>query len=132
MHHRVLRGRVPTGAFLGLVLAGGAAAVIGGRQDILGFSALGFTVLEAADTEAAREALRRATAGTGSGGVSDGGYAVIFITEAYAAELADDISKFDDAPTPAILPIPSASSDVGFGMKALHDRVKRAVGSDIL
>ena len=39
-------------------------AVIGGRQDILGFSALGFTVLEAADTEAAREALRRATAGT--------------------------------------------------------------------
>ena len=105
-------------------------AVIGGRQDILGFSALGFTVLEAADTEAAREALRRATAGTGSGGVSDGGYAVIFITEAYAAELADDISKFDDAPTPAILPIPSASS--GFGMKALHDRVKRAVGSDIL
>lgn len=107
-------------------------AVIGGRQDILGFSALGFTVLEAADTEAAREALRRATAGTGSGGVSEGGYAVIFITEAYAAELADDIAKFDDAPTPAILPIPSASSDVGFGMKALHDRVKRAVGSDIL
>lgn len=32
VHHRVLRGRVPTGAFLGLVLAGGAAAVIGGRQ----------------------------------------------------------------------------------------------------
>ena len=32
VHHRVLGGRVPTGAFLGLVLAGGAAAVIGGRQ----------------------------------------------------------------------------------------------------
>ena len=50
----------------------------------------------------------------------------------YAAALAEDIADFDDVPTPAILPIPSAGSDGGFGMKALHDRVKRAVGSDIL
>ena len=93
-------------------------AVIGERQDILGFTALGFTVLEAADTDA--------------DGVADGGYAVIFITEGYAAALADEISKFDNTPTPAILPIPSATADGGFGMQALHERVKRAVGSDIL
>ncbi len=107
-------------------------AVIGGRQDILGFSALGFTVLEAADTDAARAALRYATDGADAEGVPDGGYAVIFITEGYAAELADEISKFDDVPTPTILPIPSATADGGFGMQALHERVKRAVGSDIL
>lgn len=107
-------------------------AVIGGRQDILGFSALGFTVLEAANADAARAALRFATKETDAGGVPDGGYAVIFITENYAAALADEIAKFDDIPTPAILPIPSASADGGFGMRALHERVKRAVGSDIL
>lgn len=107
-------------------------AVIGARQDILGFSALGFTVLEAQDSDAARSALRLATAGVGAEGAQDGGYAVIFITEIYAAALAEDIADFDDVPTPAILPIPSAGSDGGFGMKALHDRVKRAVGSDIL
>ena len=107
-------------------------AVIGGRQDILGFSALGFTILEAQDAEAARLALRRATTGVNSDGAPDVGYAVIFITEEYAAALAEDIAGFDDVPTRAILPIPSAGSDGGFGMKALHDRVKRAVGSDIL
>ena len=57
---------------------------------------------------------------------------MIFITEGYAAALADEISKFDNTPTPAILPIPSATADGGFGMQALHERVKRAVGSDIL
>ena len=107
-------------------------AVIGERQDILGFTALGFTVLEAADTDAARDALRLATAGADADGVADGGYAVIFITEGYAAALADEISKFDKTPTPASLPIPSATADGGFGMQALHERVKRAVGSDIL
>ncbi len=107
-------------------------AVIGGRQDILGFSALGFTLLEAQDADAARAALSRATAGAGTDGVPEGGFAVIFITEELASAIADDIAKFDDIPTPAILPIPSASSDNGFGVKALHDRVRRAVGSDIL
>ncbi len=117
-------------------------AVIGQRQDILGFSALGFTLLEAADSTEALSALQSATrgaagaagaGGSGStGGVPDGGYAVIFITEAYASDLAEEISRFDDLPTPAILPIPSATKDGGFGMRALHDRVKRAVGSDIL
>ena len=63
-------------------------AVIGERQDILGFTALGFTVLEAADTDAARDALRLATSGADADGVADGGYAVIFITESYAAALA--------------------------------------------
>ncbi len=110
-------------------------AVIGQRQDILGFSALGFTLLEAADSAEALSALQSATRGAGSAGavgVADGGYAVIFITEAYASDLAEEISRFDDLPTPAILPIPSAAKDGGFGMRALHDRVKRAVGSDIL
>ena len=106
-------------------------AVIGGRQDILGFSALGFTILEAQDAEAARLALRRATAGVNSDGAPDSN-AAVDVPQEYAAALAEDIAGFDDVPTPAILPIPSAGSDGGFGMKALHDRVKRAVGSDIL
>lgn len=106
-------------------------AVIGQRQDILGFSALGFTLFEANTTDEALAALKSATKGAAAGS-TDGGYAVIFITEAYASDLAEEISRFDDLPTPAILPIPSATKDGGFGIRALHDRVKRAVGSDIL
>ncbi len=108
-------------------------AVIGQRQDILGFSALGFKLLEAGNVDEARDALKKATKGVGTGtGSTDGGYAVIFITEAYASDLAEEISHFDDLPTPAILPIPSAAKDGGFGIRALHERVKRAVGSDVL
>lgn len=99
-------------------------AVIGKRADVLGFMALGFEVAEAADAAAAREALHRMA--------KTGAYAVIFITENYCPPLEEDMAKYADDVIPAILPIPSAGTDNGYGMKAITEAVERAVGADVL
>lgn len=99
-------------------------AAVGRNADVLGFMALGFRVVDAPDTETARAAIHRLA--------KSGEYAAIFITEDYAAELKDDILKYADHPLPAIVPIPSAGADTGYGMNAIKDAVERAVGADVL
>ena len=61
------------------------AAIIGDRGSALGFMALGFSVLEAEDAAAAKDLLHRAA--------KSGEYAVLFLTENYAEELAEDIAR---------------------------------------
>lgn len=100
------------------------AGVIGDRASALGFMALGFSVLEAADAAAAREQLHRAA--------KSGEYAVLFLTENYAKELAQDIARYKDAPLPAITVIPGADGGAGYGMAQLKSAVERAIGADIL
>lgn len=99
-------------------------AVIGKSSDVLGFMALGFSVSSVTDTASARTALHKLA--------RSGEYAVIFITEDLAAELAEEIAKYADARLPAIVAIPSAGSDTGYGMKAITEAVERAVGADVL
>ena len=55
------------------------AAVIGDRDSIYGFAALGLEVFPVTDSEMGSKTLRR---------LAEGEYAVIYITEALAAELA--------------------------------------------
>lgn len=100
-------------------------AVVGDRDSVLGFMALGYHVCIVPDAESAGEEILRLAA--------DGSYAVIFITEGYAVSLGDIIGKFKNSPLPAIVTIPSADgSGKGFGMDNLKRSVERAVGADIL
>lgn len=99
--------------------------IIGDRESVLGFMALGYTVHEATDAESARKALRELT--------EDQTFGIVFITEALAPELAEDIDRYKDSPLPAIVTIPTAGgAGEGYGMNALHRAVERAVGADIL
>lgn len=99
--------------------------IIGDRESVLGFMALGYTVCELDDAESAKNALRRLA--------SDEGFGIIFITEALAPELAEEIDRYKDSPLPAIITIPAAGgAGSGYGMNALHRAVERAVGADIL
>jgi len=99
-------------------------AVIGKKSEVLGFMALGFDVEPATDASEASTLLKKL--------VKTKKYAVIFITENFAAELSSDIAKYKDMVIPAILPVPTPSADNGYGMNAITDSVIRAVGSDIL
>lgn len=99
-------------------------AAVGRNADVLGFLALGFRVVDVQDTAGAADALRQLA--------RSGEYAAIFITEDFAEELADEIARYADSPLPAIVPIPSAGADTGYGMKAITDAVERAVGADVL
>ena len=98
--------------------------MIGDRDSVLGFMALGFAVHEAHDAETAAATLHRLA--------RDPDNAVIFITEQYAAALEEEIARYKDAPLPAVVSIPGAAGSSGYGMRAIKSAVERAVGADIL
>lgn len=98
--------------------------IIGDRDSVLGFMALGFAVHEVSNSEEATEKLHAL--------VKSGEYAVIFITEGLAVNIEEDIAKYKDAPLPAITVIPGSSGSTGYGMANIKSAVERAVGADIL
>lgn len=100
-------------------------AVIGGRDTVMGFRALGLETYPAADAAEAGHILRRLTR-------ENDDYAIIYIEENLAAELAHEIDKFKDRPTPAIILIPGREGSMGLGQSALKAAVERAVGTNIL
>ena len=64
--------------------------------------------------------------------LASGEYAVIYITEALAAELAQEISKYREQVLPAIIQIPGISGNTGAGVAGVKKSVEQAVGSDII
>lgn len=98
--------------------------IIGERDSVMGFMAIGFAVHEAPDAATAGQILHRLA--------KDEDYAIIFVVENYAKELAEDIARYKDMPLPAIISIPGRAGSDGSGMAAIKNAVERAVGADIL
>lgn len=98
--------------------------IIGERDSVLGFMALGFSVHEAENSQRAGEILHEIARSEE--------YAIIFIVENYAKQLEDEISKYKDLPLPAIISIPGKQGNSGYGMENIRNSVIRAVGADIL
>ena len=98
--------------------------IIGDRDSVLGFMAVGFSVHEAENAQIAEDLLHKLVKG--------GEYAVIFIIEDYAIPLENEIAKYKDMPLPAITVIPSKSGGSGYGLASIKSAVERAVGADIL
>ena len=101
-------------------------AVIGGRETVLGFKALGLDVLPVEDGAEAKPLLRRLAQDTVNT------YAIIYVEENLAEELDSEIEKYKDKARPAIILIPGKDGPLGLGQNALRAAVERAVGSDIL
>lgn len=97
--------------------------MIGERDSVMGFMALGFSVHEAANAEAAGKLLHALA--------KDPSYAVIFIVENYAEELEEEIALYKDSPMPAIISIPGRSGSTGYGTESIRSAVERAVGVDL-
>ncbi|NLB28607.1 MAG: V-type ATP synthase subunit F [Clostridiales bacterium] len=100
-------------------------AVMGGADTVLGFKALGLDTYPVSDDEEARRVFSRLTA-------REARCAIIYIEERLSQVLASEIEKYNDKPVPAIILIPGRDGSMGLGLKALHDAVIRAVGTDIL
>ena len=98
--------------------------IIGERDSVMGFMAIGFSVHEAPDPETAAKILHRLA--------KDETYAIIFMVENYAKVLTEDIARYKDALTPAIILIPGKEGSLGIGMANVTTAVERAVGADIL
>jgi V/A-type H+-transporting ATPase subunit F len=97
--------------------------VIGDKESVIGFRAVGFSVFEAADAEEAEVILNKA---------AKENYAVIYITENLAEKMQSVISEYRSSPLPAIILIPGKSGSGGFGLNQIKKSVERAVGADIL
>ena len=98
-------------------------AVIGDRDSVSVFSAVGFDVFIATSAEKASKTLRT---------LFEENYAVIYITEKLASQLKKEIDLLKDKTTPAIILIPGVDGNTGEGMKNLSSSVERAVGKNIL
>ena len=98
--------------------------IIGERDSVLGFMALGFSVHEAAEPETAAKLLEKL--------VRSGEYAILFLTESLAAAMEEELSRYKDLPLPAVVSIPGQEGSTGYGMNNIRSAVERAVGADIL
>lgn len=99
------------------------AAVIGDSASVSGFAALGLSVFRETEPEKITKLISRLAAND---------FAVIYITEPAAALVSDTINKYRSSKLPSIVLIPAIEGNTGEGMRALHDAVEKAVGSDIL
>lgn len=98
-------------------------AVLGDRDSVLGFRALGLDVFPVEEPEQARGILHR---------LAKEEYAIIYLTEQLVSHLQADIARYRDALTPAIILIPGKEGSLGIGMRNVTQTVERAVGADIL
>lgn len=98
--------------------------IIGNRDAVLGFMAVGISAFEADSPESATRQLNRM--------VQSGEYAAIFITESFASQMEEAIGAYRSRPIPAIVSVPDQNGSSGYGMNSLRQTVVRAVGVDIL
>lgn len=98
-------------------------AVVGDRESVLGFRALGLEVFTPASAEEARNVVDRL-------GRED--CAVIFLTERLAAQIEETVERYSASITPAVILIPDRGGSLGIGMEAISKRVEKAVGRNIL
>lgn len=98
-------------------------AVLGDKDSVLGFKALGLDVFPVESMEEARRTLHA---------LAKRDYAVIYLTEQAAAQMKADVDRYKDAVIPAIILIPGTEGSLGIGMANVKSAVERAVGADIL
>lgn len=98
-------------------------AVMGDYDSIYGFAALGLETYPVDSQEQGHKLLRQ---------LAERDYAVIYMTEALAQQLAAEVSRYRTAMTPAIILIPGVAGNTEQGIRSVKQSVEKAVGSDIL
>lgn len=98
-------------------------AVVGDKDSVLGFKALGLEVHPVEQAEEAKKVIYT---------LAKENCAILYLTEQLAAQMPDVLARYQDALTPAIILIPGKEGSLGIGMANVKTAVERAVGADIL
>lgn len=98
-------------------------AVLGDRDSVIGFKAVGLDVFPCEPDEGLAKQFNA---------LVREGYSIIYIVERYALLLEEEIKKYKDLASPAVILIPGKDGSLGLGLDALQSSVERAVGADIL
>ena len=97
--------------------------VIGDKQSVQGFKAVGLDVFACSTADEAKHTLRK---------IANDEYAIIYVTESICNEIMDLINEYNSMRLPAIIPIPGMDGKLGIGVSNIKKAVEKAVGADIL
>lgn len=97
--------------------------VVGDKDSVLAFKALGIDVFQVALDDEARRIIDK---------LAMNDYAVIFVTEQVAQGIQETIERYTKKMLPAIILIPSNQGTLNIGMQRINDNVEKAVGINIL
>lgn len=98
-------------------------AVVGEKDSIYGFAALGLETFFVEDPQEAKTVVKR---------LINDDVAIIYLTESIIVDIYIDLLKITKDKLISIIPIPSTFSDTKIGMDNLRNVVVKAVGTDIL
>ena len=97
--------------------------VVGDKDSVLAFKALGVDVFTVTDGDDARKTVDT---------IARNRYGIIFITEQIASLIPDTIARYDKEIIPAVILIPSNQGTLNIGMDRINKNVEKAVGTNIL
>ena len=97
--------------------------VVGDKDSILPFKAIGIDVFIASESNEARKIIDT---------LAKDDYAVIFVTEEVSKDICETIERYNREVLPAIILIPSNKGSLNIGMQRISDNVEKAVGVNIL
>ena len=97
--------------------------VIGDKDSILPFKALGIDVFPVVGDEETRKTLDT---------LAMKKYGVVFITEQSAVLIPESIERYNKEIVPAVILIPSNQGSLSIGLDRINENVEKAVGSNIL
>lgn len=98
-------------------------AVIGDKDSVLSFRALGVHVFTAIEGNEARRIIDK---------LAKEEYGIIFVTEQLAQEIPETIQRYNNEVIPAVILIPSNRGSLNIGLDNINKNVEKAVGSNIL
>ena len=98
-------------------------AVVGDKDSILGFKALGVATYPVTSTEEAQRAINT---------IVRDEVAIMFITEAVSEELETQLEELNRRQLPAVVLIPNNQGSLGLGMRQIKRNAEKAIGADIL
>ena len=97
--------------------------VVGDKDSVLAFKALGVDVAPVVGADEARRAVDK---------MAMNDYAVKFVTEHVAVTIEETIERYNNQLLPAVILIPSNQGTLNIGSKRISDSVEKAVGMNIL
>lgn len=97
-------------------------AVVGDKESIFGFSAIGMDIYPAYEEDEIRKIIPK---------LIEENYAIIYITENVSIKAEKYLEKMQKNKIPAIVTIPSNIGSAGYGEKRIKDMVQKAVGIEI-
>lgn len=97
--------------------------VVGDKDSVLAFKAIGIDVYPVIDPNEAQKTIDR---------MAMDKYAVIFVTEQVAKNIEETIERYNRQTLPAVILIPSNQGSLNIGIQRIKDNVEKAVGVNIL